>query len=105
MDNSTWASTFVVAPDFAAANPFAAQKRDEAPQITVIGTGYLGATHAVCMAEMGFNVLGLDVSDDHCASRPTSLRQQPSETSIFSAWGRHKRRVASRLTWPTSIRR
>ena len=65
MDNSTWASTFVVAPDFAAANPFAAQKRDEAPQITVIGTGYLGATHAVCMAEMGFNVLGLDVSDDH----------------------------------------
>jgi UDPglucose 6-dehydrogenase len=27
----------------------------------VIGTGYLGATHAVCMAELGFEVLGLDV--------------------------------------------
>jgi UDPglucose 6-dehydrogenase len=27
----------------------------------VIGTGYLGATHAVCMAELGFDVLGLDV--------------------------------------------
>ena len=29
--------------------------------MTVIGTGYLGATHAVCMAELGFEVLGLDV--------------------------------------------
>jgi len=27
----------------------------------VIGTGYLGATHAVCMASLGFEVLGLDV--------------------------------------------
>ncbi|MFC3298630.1 UDP-glucose/GDP-mannose dehydrogenase family protein [Arthrobacter agilis] len=32
-----------------------------APRITVIGTGYLGATHAVCMAIMGFDVLGVDV--------------------------------------------
>jgi UDPglucose 6-dehydrogenase len=31
------------------------------PRLTVIGTGYLGATHAVCMAELGFEVLGLDV--------------------------------------------
>ena len=31
------------------------------PRVTVIGTGYLGATHAVCMAELGFEVLGLDV--------------------------------------------
>ncbi|MFF9341103.1 MULTISPECIES: UDP-glucose dehydrogenase family protein [unclassified Streptomyces] len=30
-------------------------------KITVIGTGYLGATHAAAMAEMGFEVLGLDV--------------------------------------------
>jgi UDPglucose 6-dehydrogenase len=34
-----------------------------APKITVIGTGYLGATHAICMAIMGFDVLGFDV--DH----------------------------------------
>ncbi len=33
----------------------------ERPRLTVIGTGYLGATHAVCMAELGFEVLGLDV--------------------------------------------
>ncbi|WP_043232478.1 UDP-glucose dehydrogenase family protein [Streptomyces sp. NRRL F-5193] len=30
-------------------------------KITVIGTGYLGATHAAAMAETGFEVLGLDV--------------------------------------------
>jgi UDPglucose 6-dehydrogenase len=32
-----------------------------APRLTVIGTGYLGATHAVCMAVLGFEVLGVDV--------------------------------------------
>lgn len=31
------------------------------PRISVIGTGYLGATHAACMAELGFEVIGLDV--------------------------------------------
>ena len=31
------------------------------PRLTVIGTGYLGATHAVCMALLGFEVLGVDV--------------------------------------------
>ncbi|WP_326597031.1 UDP-glucose dehydrogenase family protein [Streptomyces sp. NBC_01803] len=31
------------------------------PKITVIGTGYLGATHAAALAELGFEVLGLDV--------------------------------------------
>lgn len=30
-------------------------------RISVIGTGYLGATHAACMAELGFEVLGVDV--------------------------------------------
>ncbi|RKN08774.1 UDP-glucose dehydrogenase family protein [Streptomyces radicis] len=31
------------------------------PKITVIGLGYLGATHAAAMAELGFEVLGLDI--------------------------------------------
>jgi UDPglucose 6-dehydrogenase len=35
-----------------------------APKITVIGTGYLGATHAICMAVLGFDVLGVDVAQD-----------------------------------------
>jgi UDPglucose 6-dehydrogenase len=35
-----------------------------APRVTVIGTGYLGATHAICMAILGFEVLGVDVAQD-----------------------------------------
>jgi len=31
------------------------------PRLSVIGTGYLGATHAVCMVELGYEVIGLDV--------------------------------------------
>jgi len=30
-------------------------------RLTTIGTGYLGLTHAVCMADLGHDVLGLDV--------------------------------------------
>ena len=29
-------------------------------QLTVLGTGYLGITHAACMASLGFEVLGVD---------------------------------------------
>ncbi len=32
--------------------------------VSVIGTGYLGATHAACMAELGFNVVGVDVDPE-----------------------------------------
>ncbi len=31
-----------------------------APRLTVIGTGYLGAVHAACMADLGYEVLGVD---------------------------------------------
>ena len=31
------------------------------PVLSVVGTGYLGATHAVCTASLGFDVVGLDV--------------------------------------------
>ena len=31
------------------------------PRLTVIGTGYLGATHAICMAVLGYEVVGVDV--------------------------------------------
>jgi UDPglucose 6-dehydrogenase len=33
-----------------------------ASRITVLGTGYLGTAHAACLAEMGFEVLGVDVN-------------------------------------------
>nr|WP_269799809.1 UDP-glucose/GDP-mannose dehydrogenase family protein [Pseudofrankia saprophytica] len=37
-------------------------------KISVVGTGYLGATHAVCMSELGFTVVGLDVDEAKVAS-------------------------------------
>ncbi|MGE5285768.1 MAG: UDP-glucose dehydrogenase family protein [Micromonosporaceae bacterium] len=33
-------------------------------RLTVLGIGYLGATHAACLAELGFEVLGLDVDKE-----------------------------------------
>jgi UDPglucose 6-dehydrogenase len=35
--------------------------------IAVFGTGYLGATHAACMAELGHDVLGVDVDESKLA--------------------------------------
>jgi UDPglucose 6-dehydrogenase len=32
----------------------------DALRLTVLGTGYLGLTHAACMASLGFEVLGVD---------------------------------------------
>ncbi|WP_406199150.1 UDP-glucose/GDP-mannose dehydrogenase family protein [Kitasatospora sp. NBC_01560] len=37
-------------------------------RISVIGTGYLGATHAAAMAEFGFEVLGLDIDPEKIAT-------------------------------------
>ncbi|MFI1176967.1 UDP-glucose dehydrogenase family protein [Streptomyces melanogenes] len=36
-------------------------------KLTVIGCGYLGATHAACMAELGHDVLGMDNDRDKVA--------------------------------------
>ncbi|WP_067490651.1 UDP-glucose dehydrogenase family protein [Actinomadura hibisca] len=36
---------------------------NDSPRLTVIGTGYLGATHAICMAVLGYEVLGVDVDE------------------------------------------
>ncbi|MCK7638297.1 UDP-glucose dehydrogenase family protein [Corynebacterium pygosceleis] len=37
-------------------------------KLTVTGTGYLGATHAICMAELGHEVLGVDISAERIAA-------------------------------------
>ncbi|MGI8625038.1 MAG: UDP-glucose dehydrogenase family protein [Geodermatophilaceae bacterium] len=39
----------------------------ESLRVSVIGTGYLGTTHAAGMAEMGHDVIGLDVDPDKVA--------------------------------------
>ena len=36
-------------------------------KLSVIGTGYLGATHAACMASLGFNVIGFDTEAEKVA--------------------------------------
>jgi len=39
------------------------------PRLTVLGTGYLGITHAACLAAAGFEVLGVDID----AAKVTAL--------------------------------
>lgn len=36
-------------------------------RVAVFGTGYLGATHAACMAELGHEVLGIDIDEGKLA--------------------------------------
>ncbi len=47
------------------------------PRLSVIGTGYLGATHAVCMVELGYEVIGLDVD------APKIARLRAGEVPFF----------------------
>ncbi len=37
------------------------------PRVTVIGIGYLGLTHAVCMADLGHQVLAIDIDETKIA--------------------------------------
>jgi UDPglucose 6-dehydrogenase len=34
------------------------------PRLTFLGTGYLGATYAICFAELGYEVVGFDIDAD-----------------------------------------
>ena len=52
-------STSPVQPHTAVTPPSGAPR----PRLTFLGTGYLGATHAICMAELGYDVLGVDVDE------------------------------------------
>jgi UDPglucose 6-dehydrogenase len=47
------------------------------PRLTVLGTGYLGMTHAACMASEGFEVLGFDINAERVA------QLNAGETPIF----------------------
>jgi UDPglucose 6-dehydrogenase len=37
------------------------------PRLTFLGTGYLGATYAICFAELGYDVIGFDVDAEKIA--------------------------------------
>ncbi|MGB6452879.1 MAG: UDP-glucose/GDP-mannose dehydrogenase family protein [Streptosporangiaceae bacterium] len=43
------------------------------PRLTVLGAGYLGITHAACMASAGFEVLGVDVDAEKVARLNSGL--------------------------------
>ena len=56
-------------------------------RISVIGTGYLGATHAACLASLGFDVIGIDSSTDKIAalSRGELPFREPGLPELLSA--------------------
>ncbi|MEO3766392.1 UDP-glucose/GDP-mannose dehydrogenase family protein [Streptomyces sp. B5E4] len=70
-------------------------------RLTVIGTGYLGAVHAACMADIGHEVLGVDVD-------ARKIRALAEGTPPFFEPGLHDvltRNVGSgRLAFTTSLR-
>ena len=51
-------------PAIAAVSPPSGAAR---PRLAFLGTGYLGATYAICFAELGYEVLGFDVDADKIA--------------------------------------
>ncbi len=69
-------------------------------RLSVIGTGYLGATHAACMADLGFEVIGLDVD-------PAKIEILRSGTVPFYEPGLDdvlaRNIAAGRLTFTTSF--
>jgi UDPglucose 6-dehydrogenase len=70
------------------------------PRLSVIGTGYLGATHAACMAELGFEVIGLDVDPAKVATL-TGGRVPFYEPGLDEVLARNIE--AGRLTFTTSF--
>jgi UDP-N-acetyl-D-mannosaminuronate dehydrogenase len=70
------------------------------PRLTVIGTGYLGATHAACMAELGFEVLGLDVDPEKVAALQAARVPfyEPGLEELIA-----KQVAAGRLRFTTSV--
>src|SRR5580700_9017906 len=69
-------------------------------RLTVIGCGHLGATHAACMAEIGHQVLGVDIDQDRvdllCTGRAWFL-----EPGLDEMLARHVR--SGRLRFTTSF--
>ncbi|MGV9254460.1 UDP-glucose dehydrogenase family protein [Streptomyces sp. NPDC003697] len=68
-------------------------------RLTVIGTGYLGATHAACMAELGHEVLGLDVDAGKVAALGAG-RAPFHEPGLTALIARHT--ASGRLRFTTS---
>jgi UDPglucose 6-dehydrogenase len=74
--------------------------RPTVTRLSVIGTGYLGATHAVCMAELGFDVVGVDVDAEKVARLASGIVPffEPGLEELL-----RKNLEAGRLTFSTSF--
>lgn len=70
-------------------------------RISVIGTGYLGATHAACLAELGFQVIGVD-SDIHKVTRLNAGAAPFAEPGLDELLQRHV--AGGRLRFTTDVR-
>jgi UDPglucose 6-dehydrogenase len=70
-------------------------------RISVIGTGYLGATHAACLAELGFQVIGVD-NDHHKVSRLNAGAAPFAEPGLDDLLSKHV--DSGRLRFTTDIR-
>src|SRR6201996_8362472 len=55
-------------------------RKGQVLRISVIGTGYLGLTHAVCMADLGHEVLAIDVDAEKIS------KASRGETPFFEPW-------------------
>ena len=75
-------------------------KDQPAPRISVIGTGYLGATHAAAMAELGFDVVGVD-TDPHKVEELKEGRAPFFEPGLPELIRRNV--AAGRLTFTTDL--
>ena len=60
---------------------------DRPPRLTVIGTGYLGATHAICMAVLGYEVLGVDVDPKKIEARTEEYREKFANPFVAASRG------------------
>ena len=49
----------------------------DSPRVTVIGIGYLGLTHAVCMADLGHRVLAIDVDEEKIVKAARGMPRWP----------------------------
>ncbi|MEU6881498.1 UDP-glucose/GDP-mannose dehydrogenase family protein [Streptomyces sp. NPDC046712] len=70
-------------------------------RLTVIGTGYLGAVHAVCMADIGHEVLGVDIDARKIAALgagTTPFYEPGLQETLTRALG------SGRLRFTTSLR-
>ena len=55
-------------------------------KISVVGCGYLGAVHAACMAELGHDVLGIDIDETKVAALSAG-RTGPAPSLSAPSWG------------------